>query len=84
MSNRSAISRFHSDASLNLKKTFENSLVIIDYAGLSRVRIEATLKYHMPQHRWVARFYDDSRYLIEAPNQRWLHQLTSQEGSNDG
>jgi hypothetical protein len=31
----------------------------------------------MPQHTWTARFYDDSRYLIEALNARWLDTVTA-------
>jgi Domain of unknown function (DUF4283) len=32
----------------------------------------------MPQHAWTTRFYDDSHYLIEAHNPRWLDMVTTQ------
>jgi hypothetical protein len=57
---------------VNLDNTFENSLILEDTAGIERVRIKAMLHHQMPQFHWVARIFDDNRYLIEAPNNRWL------------
>jgi hypothetical protein len=67
------VTRFgYSEASQHLEASFENSVVLTDMAGISRNRIEAALNQLMPQHHWIARYYDDSRFLIEAPNPRWL------------
>lgn len=78
MANRNGIPRFFSsDANAHLEATSENNLVLIDSTGLGRVHIKATLRHRMPQHHWVARFYDDTRFLIEAPNPRWLQIVTS-------
>jgi Domain of unknown function (DUF4283) len=31
----------------------------------------------MPQHNWIAQFYDDSKFLIESPDPRWLSTITT-------
>jgi hypothetical protein len=68
---------FSSEASVNMDNTFENSLILEDTAGIGHVRIEAALHHQMPQFHWVVRIFDDSHYLIEAPNTRWLQQTTA-------
>jgi hypothetical protein len=75
---RMPVPRFFSlEASVNLDNTFENSLVLEDTTGIGRVHIETTLHHQMPQFQWVTRIFDDSRYLIEAPNTRWLQQTAA-------
>jgi hypothetical protein len=44
---------------------------------MERNQIEAALRYQMPQHNWIAHYYDDSRFLIEAPNPRWFSTVTA-------
>jgi Domain of unknown function (DUF4283) len=67
------VTRFgYSKASQRLEASVENSVVLTDVEGIGRNRIEAALNHIMPQHHWIARYYDDSRFLIEAPNPRWL------------
>jgi hypothetical protein len=44
---------------------------------MGRNQIEAALRYQMPQHNWIAHYYDDSRFLIEAPNPRWFSTVTT-------
>jgi Zinc knuckle len=68
---------FASEANAHLEATFENSIVVNDTAGLGKIHIEAALKHQMPKFHWVARYYDDHRYLVEAPNPRWLQTMTS-------
>jgi Domain of unknown function (DUF4283) len=68
---------FSSDASVNLNNTFENSLILEDTTGISRVRIKMTLRHQISQINWVARIFDDNRYLMEAPNTRWHQQVTT-------
>jgi hypothetical protein len=76
--NRVPVPRFFSsDASVNLDNTFKNNLVLEDTVGIGRVRIEAALHHQMSQFHWVARIFDDSWYLIEAPNNRWLQQAAA-------
>jgi Domain of unknown function (DUF4283) len=66
-----------SEASQKLEASFDNSIVLTDSAGIGRSRIEAALRHQMPQHQWIARYYDDSRFLIEAPSPRWLNTVTN-------
>jgi Domain of unknown function (DUF4283) len=66
-----------SDASQKLEASFENSIMLTDTAGIGRSRIEAALRHQMPQHPWIARYYDDSRFLIEVPSPRWLNNVTN-------
>lgn len=78
VANLPIVTRFgSSEASQRLEASFENSIVLTDSAGLGQNRIETALRHQMSQHNWVARFYDDTRYLIEAPNPRWLQSVTS-------
>jgi hypothetical protein len=56
----------YSEASQRLESSFENSVVLTDLAGLDHNRIKAALKNQMPQHNWVARYYDNTHFLIEA------------------
>lgn len=58
---------FSSDASLHFESTFENSPMLTDSAGLGKIRIEAALRNQMPHHHRVARYYNEMRFLIEAP-----------------
>jgi hypothetical protein len=58
------------EASQRLESSFENSIVLTDSAGLGRNRIEVALWHQMLQHNWIARFYDEYWFLIEAPNPR--------------
>jgi hypothetical protein len=60
----------YSEASQCLEASFENNIVLTNSVGMGRNRIEAALHHQMPQYTWIARYYDDSRYLIEAPNPR--------------
>jgi hypothetical protein len=73
-----SVPRFFSlEASVNMDNTFKNSLILEDTAGIGHVRIEVVLHHQMTQFHWVARIFDDSCYLIEAPNTRWLQQTTA-------
>jgi hypothetical protein len=73
MDNGKGVARFFSsEVSNHLEATFENSIFLHDTAGLGRLRIETALRHQMPQFHWVARYYDDNWYLIEALNPRWL------------
>jgi hypothetical protein len=73
MANLPPITRFgYSEASQRLEASFKNSMVLTNYVGLRKNRIEATLYHRMPQHLWIARYYENSRFLIKAPNPRWL------------
>lgn len=60
-----------------MKLPLKNSIVLTDSAGLGRNRIEAALRHQMPFHNEIARFYDVTRFLIEAPNQRWFQTVTT-------
>jgi hypothetical protein len=50
----------------------EKSVVLTDTAGIGRNRIEAALTHLMPHHHWIDRSYDNSHFLIEAPNPLWF------------
>jgi hypothetical protein len=44
---------------------------------MGRNQIEAVLRHQMPQRTWTTQYYDDSRFLVEAPNPRWFYTVTS-------
>jgi hypothetical protein len=65
------------EASQRLKTLFENSVVLTNNTDMGRNKIEAALRHQMPQHSWIARYYDDSRFLIETPIPHWFSMVTS-------
>jgi hypothetical protein len=67
----------YSKAIQRLKTSFENNVVLTDNIGMGRNQIETVLHHQMPQHSWIAHYYDDSCFLIEAPNPRWFSTVTS-------
>jgi hypothetical protein len=69
MANLPPVTRFdYSEASQRLEAPFENNIVLTDSVGLGKNRIEAALHHLMSQHLWIARYYEDSHFLIETHN----------------
>jgi hypothetical protein len=54
--------------SQHLEATFENNVVLTDSTGLGRLKIKVALHHMMLHHHWMARYYDDVKFFIEAPN----------------
>jgi Domain of unknown function (DUF4283) len=78
MANLPPVLRFsYFEAGQRLQASFENSIILTDAIGMGRNRIEVALQHQMPQHNWIARYYDDSRFLIEAPNPRWFSTMSA-------
>lgn len=59
-----------------LEQHFRQSFFLDDPHGWGADKIEGILRshHHLCQFEWKVRIFEDTRYLIEAPNARWLDQ----------
>lgn len=63
---------YATEASDLLEQAFKRSVFLTDSHGWGHIRIEQALQKLVRHHTWIARRFEDSRYLIEAPSPHWL------------
>lgn len=63
---------YETPASEAQDQQFRRSFFLDDAHGWGRARIETALHKLMRHHNWLARRWDESRYMIESPSPTWL------------